>query len=197
MTPRNWLPAALTALALTACGPGSPEAGRPNTVPPSSAGSSTGSSGTETPPTQATPTGPPARPSAARGTSLAAGEAFIGFYVSLMNYSSETGDTAPMLAESDKGCIGCKGITDFARKVNARNGGLTGDYKDRLTTVKEIFRGTGGKAGGSATLKSGVYVERTLPTAAPLSHTPSTGTMEFTLLARDENWVMYEMQINQ
>jgi len=198
VTPRNTLTflaaTCLAAQALTACGPGSPEAGRPNTAPPSASGTPSGSTGTTPAPTTTSPTRPPA----ASGSSLAAGEAFISFYVTLMNHASETGDTGPLLADSDKGCIGCKGIADFSRKVNAKNGGLKGDYKDRLATVKEIYRGADTKkVGGSATIKSGAYEERPSPSAAPVSHTPGTGTMEFTLLLRDGNWVMYEMQINQ
>ncbi|TDD48850.1 hypothetical protein E1263_32860 [Kribbella antibiotica] len=199
MTPRNWLPAALAAaLALTACGPGSPEAGRPNTAPPSVSTTPTGSATT---PGATAPSGTtgssPTRPQTAEGPSLSAGEAFIGYYVELMNYSYETGNPQALLAEADKGCLGCKGFAEYTRKVNAKNGGLTGDYKDRLTSVKEIFRGTDGKVGGSAALKSGVFQERTSPSAAPVSHDPGTGSMEFTLSARDGNWVMYEMQIKE
>ncbi|MFB6720311.1 DUF6318 family protein [Kribbella sp. NPDC056345] len=200
MTPRNWLPAALTscatALALTACAPNSPEAGRPNTAPTSSSSQPTGP-GTNPPSPPALPTTPPTRLPAAAGSSLAAGEAFVGFYVGLINYAYETGDAEPLLAESDKGCLGCKGFAEYVRKTNAKNGGLTGDYKDRLTNVKEIFRGTGGKVGGSAELKSGVFEERTAPTAEPVTHDPGTGTMEFTLSPRDGDWVMFEMQIKE
>jgi hypothetical protein len=114
-----------------------------------------------------------------------------------MNYAYETGDPDALLAESDQGCLGCKGFAEYVRKVNAKNGGLTGDYKDRLTSVKEIFRGTDGKVGGSAALKSGVFEERTSPSAAPVAHDPGTGSLEFTLSARDGNWVMYEMQIKE
>ncbi|MFF0271550.1 DUF6318 family protein [Kribbella sp. NPDC004536] len=154
-------------------------------------------SGTASTPETALPSTPPARPQAAVGSSLAAGEAFIGYYVDLMNYSYTTGDPAALLAASDKGCEGCKGIADYVRKVNATNGGLQGDYKDHLVDVKEIYRGETGRLGGSAALKGGKYVERSTPGASPVSQEGSTGTMEFSLLATGGNWVMFEMQINE
>lgn len=214
MTHRNTTQPLLACLAaaalLTACGQGSPEAGRPNTAPPtqSSEPSTTSSSdrSTSRPHSAATssssttagvPTVEPTRPQPAAGSSLAAGEAFIGYYVDLLNYSYATGDPAPLLAESDKGCIGCKGIADYVRKINVKNGTLEGDYRDHLVDVKEIFRGGSGRLGGSAILKSGTYTERTSPGASPVPQEGSTGTMEFTLSPSGGNWVMFEMEIKE
>jgi hypothetical protein len=115
----------------------------------------------------------------------------------LLNYSYLTGDPDPFLAASDVGCLGCKGIADYVRKINAKNGGLTGDFKDQLVVVKEIYRGQSGRLGGSATLKTGTYQERVTPGASPVPQPGSTGTMEFTLSAKAGNWVMYEMKINE
>jgi hypothetical protein len=133
----------------------------------------------------------------AAGSTLAAGEAFIGYYVDLLNYSYATGDAEKLLAESDKGCVGCKGIAGYVQKINAKNGGLQGDFKDQLVDVKEIYRGKSGRLGGSASLKSGSYQERATPGASPVPQPGGTGTMEFTLSASAGNWVMYEMQINE
>jgi hypothetical protein len=128
---------------------------------------------------------------------LAAGEAFIAYYVDLLNYSYATGDPTPFLEASDKGCLGCQGVADYARKVNVKNGGIKGDYRDKLVAVKEIYRGESGRLGGSATIKSGTYEERLTPTASPVQQTSSAGTMEFTLSSNAGNWVMYEMQIEE
>ncbi|WP_433165638.1 DUF6318 family protein [Kribbella sp. CA-247076] len=143
------------------------------------------------------PAAPPSRPDAAAGNSLAAGEAFLGYYIELLNYSYVTGDSAPFLAESDKGCVGCNGIAKYVQKINANNGGLEGDFKDQLVDVKEIYRGESGRLGGSASVKSGAYRERPTPGAPLVSQPASTGTMEFTLSAKGGNWVMFEMQINE
>jgi hypothetical protein len=80
-------------------------------------------------------------------------------------------------------------------KINVKNGTLEGDYRDRLIDVKEIFRGSSGRLGGSAILKSGTYTERDSPNASPVPHGSDTGTMEFTLSPSGGNWVMYEMEI--
>lgn len=199
--PRPLLLACLaTTTLLTACTTDSPEAGRPNTNPPttvptSASPSTTESSGTTAPSTVAST--PPARPATAVGASLAAGEAFIGYYVDLLNYSYATGAPDAFLSESDKGCVGCQGLADYVRKTNAKNGGLQGDYRDQLVSVKEIYRGKSGRVGGSATIKTGNYQERTTPGASPIPQPAGSGTMEFTLSPSGGNWVMYEMQINE
>ncbi|WP_165547350.1 DUF6318 family protein [Kribbella sindirgiensis] len=185
---------------LTACTQGSPEAGHPNTAPPSpsaGASSSAPTNGSSSPPTVSSPTAAPTRPTQAAGSTLAAGEAFIGYYVELLNYAYTTGDPAPLMAASDEGCEGCKGIANYVRKINAKNGGLKGDYADHLINVKEIYRGETGRLGGSAALKGGAYVERSSPGASPASQKSSTGVMEFSLSASGGNWVMFEMQINE
>ncbi|GAA1532275.1 DUF6318 family protein [Kribbella lupini] len=199
MTFRNNLTASIAACLLTtalaACSNSSPEAGRPETGPPPSTGSPDRPS-SATPSASATaPSKPPSRPTPASGASLAAGEAFIAYYVSLLNYSYATGDPKPFMAESDQGCLGCKALAGYVQKVNAQNGGLTGDYVDKLQAVKEIYRGEAGKLGGSATLKSGDFVERASPSASPVPKKSATGTMEFTLSPSGGNWVMFEMQI--
>lgn len=181
--------ACLSATALLAsCG----QAGHPDPSAPTG-----GPSDAVSTPSAAAPTAPPMRPQAATGGSLAAGEAFIGHYVDLLNYSRGMGDPGPLLAASDKGCIGCKAIADYAKKINLKNGTLEGDYNDRLVKVEEIFRGSSGRLGGSAILKSGTYTERDSANASPVPQGGGTGTMEFTLSPRGGNWVMYEMEIKE
>ncbi|WP_130383372.1 DUF6318 family protein [Kribbella sp. VKM Ac-2569] len=166
-----------------------------STAPTNETSASPGASNTVGTPPPTLPTAPPGRPKAAAGATLAAGEAFIGYYVDLLNYSYGTGDSGPLLAASDKGCLGCKAIADYVLKINLKNGTLEGDYKDRLIDVKEIFRGSSGRLGGSATLKSGTFTERDSPSASPVPQGGDTGTMEFTLSPSGGNWVMYEMEI--
>ncbi|MEV4267518.1 DUF6318 family protein [Kribbella sp. NPDC049584] len=139
----------------------------------------------------------PLRPVKAVGLSLATGSAFVGYYIELLNYSYATGDTVPLLAESDKGCVGCKGIAEYTRKINVKNGGLEGDYADHLVAVTKIYRGQSGRLGGSAAMKSGTYVERSSPGASPVPQESSTGMMQFTLSPSGGDWVMYEMEIKE
>lgn len=204
MTNRNRPPSQLLACLaattlLTACTNTSPEAGHPNTsAPPKSTAtqaSSASATGTTAPASTTSPAVPPTRPATAAGATLAAGEAFLGYYVALLNYSYATGDPAPFLAESDKGCVGCSGLADYVRKINAKNGTLEGDYTDHLVDVKEIYRGESGRLGGSASIKTGAYSERPSPGALPVPQESSTGSMEFTLSPSGGNWVMFEMQI--
>jgi hypothetical protein len=183
--------ACLGAVLMTGCTP-NPAASHPSPQPTES----TSLPGNPSP-TATQSAGPPQRPIAADGLTLAAAEAFVRHYVELLNYSYSTGDPGPLLAASDPGCVGCKGIGDYVRKVNGANGGLTGDYKDTLMNVKEIFRGEAGRAGGSATIKSGSYVERATPGASPLPQTGRTGTMQFTLSSAAGRWVMYEMELKE
>ncbi|MFK4084282.1 DUF6318 family protein [Kribbella sp. NPDC020789] len=202
MTTRN-KPALLTAcattlaLALTACGPGSPQAGRPNTAPPSTTATqpSVSSPGG---PSSSTPTTVLTRPEAATGLTLASAEAFIGYYVSLLNHAYKTGEIQFFSNESDKGCVGCKSIADFVKVSNGANGGLTGDYLDQLVSVDNVARGAEpGRVGGSAKIRTGAYKERTSPTAKPVDRPVSNSEMTFSLIARDNNWVMFEMDISE
>jgi hypothetical protein len=182
-------------LLLTACTNSSPEAGRPDTTSPSTSRTAVTPSGSASNSSQ--PTVPPARPANATGLTLAAAEAFIGYYVSLQNYAYTTGDPQYLLAESDQGCLGCKGISDFVKVSNGKNGGLSGDYLDHLVSVKEVVRGSSGKVAGSAEVHTGAYKERPSPSAVPVPRSAGSATMDFTLSLAGGNWVMYEMEINQ
>ena len=75
--------------------------------------------------------------------------------------------------------------------------GMHEDTTEFLLNVKEIFRGSSGRLGGSAILKSGTYTERDSPSASPVPQGGDTGTMEFTLSPSGGNWVMYEMEIKE
>ncbi len=201
MTFRNKLTvpiaAAIVAAALSACSNSSPEAGRPDTAPPSASSAPTASDSPSTPTSSTPPTAAPTRPAAADGLSIAAGDAFLGHYLALLNYAYATGDTGPMLAASEKGCAGCKGTADYLTKVNGRNGGLSGDYADHLVEVKEIFKGTSGRLGGYLAVRSGNYTERLTPSASPTQKKAHTETWRFTLSAAGKSWVMYEIQVEQ
>nr|WP_238350625.1 DUF6318 family protein [Kribbella shirazensis] len=196
--------ACLTTAALTACGPGSPEAGRPNTAPPSSdtrtgstpsAGTTPSSGSTSTPgSTSAIPTAPPDRPTTAKGATLTAAEQFVRYYSDLMNYAADTGDTGALRQASDSGCENCKTYADFIEKSNAANGLLVGDYHEHITDVQELTRGKPGFAGGSATLTVGAYTSKETKADTPLVSKPAKYTREFALSTQGGNWVMYEMK---
>lgn len=188
-----------TTTLLAACTQKSPEAGHPNTAPPSASSSgSPQSSGSASAATSSMPGTPPSRPAAAAGLTLAAGEAFVRHYVDLMNYASQTGDGAPLLAESEAGCEGCKQYADFAAKINAANGGLSGDYFERVTEVTGLARGSNsGRLFGSAAVTIGAYTTKDSPTAAPATSTPSSYSEKIALSPRNGNWIMYEIKLQE
>jgi hypothetical protein len=184
-----------TAFLLTSCGQGSPEAGHPNTsLPATSANSATGTP-TDSASTPATASGPPERPANAMGLTLAAGEQFVRYYSELLNYASETGDTGPMLANSEAGCASCKSYAEFVAKANAANGLLEGDYREKVTDVPDLFRAEGGRLGGSADVTVGAYVSRETKSAAPVNVKAAKYQRKFGLSSSKGNWVMYEMEL--
>lgn len=126
---------------------------------------------------------------------MTAAEEFVRYYSALLNYASDTGDTAPMLSESDPGCENCKSYADFVKKSNAANGLLKGDYREKVSDVAELVRGDGGRLGGSATIQVGEYVSRETPTASPFTSKAAKYTREFALSARGGKWVMFEMKL--
>ncbi|TCO43447.1 hypothetical protein EV646_11223 [Kribbella antiqua] len=191
--PTSTLLACLAATSLLTACTNSPEAGRPNGTPTTSTTASASSTGAPTP--TATPSAPPARPPAAQGLTLAAAEQFVHYYSDLMNYASDTGDTAPLMSASDAGCENCKAYADFVKKSNAANGLLTGDYHEDLTEVSELVRGQAGRLGGSANVSIGAYVSRETASAAPVSSKATKYTREFALSQQGGDWVMYEMKL--
>jgi hypothetical protein len=119
----------------------------------------------------------------------------VKYYVSLMNYASTTGDIGPMLAASDAGCRQCKVYSGYVKKVNAANGGLSGDYFERVTDVPDLFRADGGRLGGYAAVTIGAYTSKDSPSAKPVTSTVRKYKREFALLPRQGAWVMYEMEL--
>ncbi|MFC5266796.1 DUF6318 family protein [Kribbella qitaiheensis] len=141
---------------------------------------------------------PPTRPAPAAGATLAAGEAFLKYYVDLLNYAYTTGDPEPFLTQSDKDCEGCQGLADYVRKINGKNGGLRGDYKNTLLDLNEISRSEDGHLRGTAAIKSGTYEEVATPGASPLQQAGRTGTMEFALSpSPSSDWIMFEMALRE
>jgi hypothetical protein len=184
-----------TTLLATACTSTSPEAGRPNTAPPPVSSDTPASTEQSTPSSTPTATAgtPPERPTAAEGLTLAAAEAFYRYYIDLKNYAAATGDTAPLLAASESGCEGCSDYAHYVEKVNAANGGITGDYRERVKDVSQLVRGSTGRIGGSAVIAVGTFTTRNSPTSKPIISQPAEYTDTISLSAKGQNWVMYEM----
>jgi hypothetical protein len=184
--------ACLCAAALVGCTNDSPDAGQPNTAPPPSSSTTTSS---PTQPSPGAPATPPQRPKAAEGLTLAAAEAFVGYYSELLNYASDTGDAGDLLANSDSGCERCQLYADFVKKSNARNGLLTGDYHEHTKEVAELVRGSSGRLGGSSVVTVGAYVSKETQSATPITSKPTTYRRELALSPKGSNWVMYEMKL--
>jgi hypothetical protein len=112
----------------------------------------------------------------------------------LLNYASTTGDVKPLLAASDSGCRNCKSYATYVGRVNAANGGLSGDYVERVKDIPDLFRGAGGRVGGYAMVTIGGYTSKE-PGAKPVTSTVLSYKREFALSPQRGNWVMYEMDL--
>lgn len=128
---------------------------------------------------------------------MASAEAFMRHYIDLMNYASQTGSTQPMMTASDPGCERCKEYADFAKKVNEANGGLSGDYVERVKEVSQLTRGAEGRVGGLALVTIGSYTTRITPTASPEVSKPENYRERFVLTPSGSNWVMFEMKLEE
>lgn len=126
---------------------------------------------------------------------MAAAEAFYRHYVDLMNYASQTGETEPLLAASEAGCEHCKEYATFVTKTNEANGGLQGDYRERVKEVSELVRGASGRIGGSAVVTVGDYTTKTSSTAKPIVTKATEYTEQIALSPSGSNWVMYELKL--
>ncbi|WP_337590429.1 DUF6318 family protein [Kribbella soli] len=200
MAHRNGRPGALlaclvTITLLTSCGQEGPEAGSPNAAPPSVSTSRNAPQTTSLPTPSTTTADVLQRPSAAVGLSLSAGGAFVRYYVSLMNYASKTGDVAPMMSVTATICKQCKAYANYVAKVNAANGGLTGEYFERVNDVPDLFRGEGGRVGGYALVTIGAYTSKDTPSAKPVTSTAQKYKREFTLIDQQGSWTMAAMSL--
>ncbi|WP_432887300.1 DUF6318 family protein [Kribbella sp. CA-245084] len=137
----------------------------------------------------------PIRPVAAYGLGPAAAEQFVRHYVELMNYASQTGDGGPLLAASDADCLGCKQYADIAVRINASNGGLKGDYRERVSDVSDLIHRSNGRLRGSAAVTVGRYTTKDSPTAAPVISKAARYTEQVVLSPSKGNWVMFEIEL--
>ena len=112
-----------------------------------------------------------------------------------MNYASQTGDAAPLLAASEAGCERCKEYANFVSKVNETNGGISGDYRERVKEVSELVRGSSGRIGGSAVVTVGHYTTKASPSATPIVSKAAEYTEQIALSPSGSNWVMYELKL--
>lgn len=117
------------------------------------------------------------------------------YYVSLMNYASTTGDVAPMMSATTTACKQCKAYANYVAKVNAANGGLTGDYFERVNDVPDLFRGDGGPVGGYALVTIGTYTSKDSPSAKSVANTAQKYKRDFTLLNQRGSWTMAAMSL--
>jgi hypothetical protein len=92
---------------LAACSDDPPAASPPPSASPSATASSTA------------PSGPPTLPPEARGTTPEAAEAFVRYYVSLINYATVTLDTRALKRVSQPDCSTCQLIFNISQNMKA------------------------------------------------------------------------------
>lgn len=93
------------------------------------------------------PEGPvePALPAAARAPTRAGAEAFVRYYIDLLNYAGATGDTDAFEAAA-KGCDSCANLAQNFRDTY-ENGGY---YKTRGWRVETLFASVAGNLSSTA-----------------------------------------------
>jgi len=110
---------------LAGCG-GDPKAvSTPSPTPPPSTGPAHPSATTAT---TATPSSAPVpvMPAQASADTRAGAIAFVRYYVELINHLQSTGDGAPVVAVSAKGCRSCEAVVAAARALYAAGGRVNG-----------------------------------------------------------------------
>ncbi len=94
---------------------------------------------TPTASTSPTPTGPvaPTLPAAAKKHTRAGAEAYVRYYVDVLNFASLNGQPAALARVTPEDCVGCQNILKAVRRVHNSGSVVTGG----VWTVKSFGRG--------------------------------------------------------
>ncbi len=108
----------------------------PQTAPTTNSESAPLSTTPTSEPTDEPSTGPvePPLPAAAKAPTRAGAEAFVRYYIDLLNYAGATGDTDAFLAAAE-GCNSCRGLARNFQRTYQRGG----FYKTRGWLVNALF----------------------------------------------------------
>lgn len=133
---------------------------------------------------------PPDPPEGAKKNTLGGAEDFVRYYIELLNYASDTGDTRPLKAQSGSSCGGCHDYANLYEQTY-RSGGFfeDGDWVPQPQVLKQNFEGTV-RLVVTVDAKPGRYKERrTAPTRAYGSNQYS---LTFVLSRSNGRWVVRE-----
>lgn len=137
------------------------------------------------------PEGPvePALPTAARAPTRAGAEAFVRYYIDLLNYAANTGDTEPLRAAA-KGCSGCDDYVRLYEKTYEAGGWFRdpGWRPFSLISRRETGRVT---VLAQVDAPAVIFVKR--EGAKPQRGHPATYSLRFDVIRTKARWVMTEL----
>jgi hypothetical protein len=147
-------------------------------------------SSSSTPDAQA---GPPSRPDAARGLSIASAEAFVQYYLDeAVNHLKLTGQGGAVRDASSPSCTPCRGDITYFAATNSRNGRLTGDFRWKNVEVRSA-RPSGTSMVLTVDASAGRHAAVEKPGTKPKAFTGGRQYLKVTLAASGKDWVVFDV----
>ncbi|MDQ3166144.1 MAG: DUF6318 family protein [Actinomycetota bacterium] len=147
---------------------------------------------TSTPTTEATdnPKAPiePVLPAGAEADSRAGAEAFVRYYIELLNYAGATGDTSSFLAAADA-CESCINLADNFQRTYARGG----YYRTKGWRVQALFATAAGRGYTAVAQVAEAPIRWREAADAPLKHLPAGKvSLRLRLIRPHSAWLVRE-----
>ncbi|WP_415002849.1 DUF6318 family protein [Aeromicrobium sp.] len=100
----------------------------------------------------------PVVPVAAGENTPEGAEAFLHYYIEVINYASHTGDTGPLQQASTPDCTGCQDYVNHFNEWDARGGSTTdGDWS--ISEIEQVPHATDAAWVVTLHLAAGFYIE--------------------------------------
>ena len=140
----------------------------------------------------------PTLPPEAEGKGNEAAEAFVRYYVAVVDFSRQTMEPERIRALSTAGCTGCEGLSQLIQKVNANGGRIAGGDQQ----IKEVRAEELGVPGDDEAFRATATVRTTEQTIAGSGvegldgvRAPESLRYEFVVLRSGSQWRVSEWDV--
>jgi hypothetical protein len=125
-------------------------------------------------------------PDAAKAHTEAGAEAFVAYYVALIDYAEKTLDTKPLASASLPSCVGCQGGIRGLNQVAEQGGRIEGSNVHATSVTPNAMTSNGSVSVFFTSVNSREMVIR--PSRPQLIHPAAANRMVMTLVWQEGGW---------